>query len=207
MASTTYRFDPRDPVPTVGGNISVGFEFMPAGGYDQRTRVGAFASSESLPLAARSDVLVFESEPLARDLEVTGPITARLWVSSSALDTDFTAKLIDLYPPSVDYPDGYALNLTDSIIRARFRNSFEKPELMRPAEVYELSFPLYPTSNLFKAGHRIRVDISSSNFPRFDVNPNTGGPLGLPGTIVVAENTIYHDTDHPSHLVLPVVEE
>jgi putative CocE/NonD family hydrolase len=104
-------------------------------------------------------------------MEVTGPLTANLWISSSALDTDFTVKLIDVYPPSADYPDGYALNLTDSIMRARFRDSFTKPELMTPGEVYQLSFPLYPVSNVFKQGHRIRVDISSSNFPRFDVTP------------------------------------
>jgi uncharacterized protein len=204
-ASTGWRFDPRDPVPTVGGNISVGFEFMPAGGFDQRTRPDSFASNDALPLSARHDVCVFTSELLACDVEVTGPITANLWVSSSALDTDFTAKLIDLYPPSADYPDGYALNLSDSIIRARYRNSFEKPELLTPGEVYKVSFPLYPTSNLFKAGHRIRVDISSSNFPRFDVNPNTGAPLGEPGSIVVTENSVYHEAEHPSHVVLPVV--
>jgi putative CocE/NonD family hydrolase len=126
---------------------------------------------------------------------------------ASALDTDFTVKLIDVYPPSPDYPDGYALNLTDSIMRARFRDSFAKPELMAPNEIYQLSFPLYPTSNLFKRGHRIRVDISSSNFPRFDVNPNTGGPLGEPGGMVVADNTIHHDSDRPSHIVLPVIKD
>ncbi|MGH7934833.1 MAG: CocE/NonD family hydrolase [Candidatus Binataceae bacterium] len=201
-----YRFDPRDPVPTVGGCISVGFEFMPAGGFDQRTRPGAFGAREPLPLAARPDVLTFVGEPLDRDLEATGTITVNLWVSSSALDTDFTAKLIDVYPPSPDYPDGYALNLTDSIIRARYRNSFSKPESMKPGEVYKLSFPFYPTSNRFARGHRIRVDVSSSNFPRFDVNPNSGGPLGEPGTLAIADNTVYHDLRHPSHLVLPVVE-
>jgi putative CocE/NonD family hydrolase len=210
FAATTYRFDPRDPVPTVGGNISVGFEIMPAGGFDQRGRAGVsspLTALDPLPLAARPDVLVFQTEPLERDLEVTGPIIANLWVSSSALDTDFTVKLIDAYPPSADYPDGYALNLTDSIMRARFRDSFTKPELMTPNEVYQLSFPLYPTSNVFKRGHRIRVDISSSNFPRFDVNPNTGGTLGEPGGTVVADNTIHHDGDRPSHIVLPIVED
>jgi uncharacterized protein len=205
-SASTYRFDPRDPVPTVGGNISVGFEFMPAGGFDQRTRIGGFTANEPLPLAARADVVVFASEPLDHDVEVTGPITVKLWVSSSALDTDFTAKLIDVYPPSADYADGYALNLTDSILRARYRDSFERPELMTPGEVYQISFPLYPTSNVFKAGHSIRVDISSSNFPRFDVNPNSGGALGEAGPIVVAENTIFNDAARPSHIVLPIVE-
>jgi len=102
-----------------------------------------------------------------------------LWAASSALDTDFTAKLIDVYPPSEEHPEGLAVNITDSILRARYRNSYEKPELLTPGEVYEFVFQLYPTSNVFKAGHRIRLDVSSSNWPRFDVNPNTGGPLGL----------------------------
>jgi putative CocE/NonD family hydrolase len=209
FAATTYRFDPRDPVPTIGGNISVGFEIMPGGGFDQRggkAESPAIKGLDPIPLAARPDVVVFQTEVLRRDLEVTGPITASLWVSSCALDTDFTVKLLDVYPPSSDYPDGYCLNLTDSIMRARFRNSFSKPELMAPNEVYQLSFPLYPISNVFKLGHRVRVDISSSNFPRFDVNPNTGGPLGEPGGTVVADNTVHHDSERPSHIVLPVIE-
>ncbi|MGH7986425.1 MAG: CocE/NonD family hydrolase [Candidatus Binataceae bacterium] len=202
---TTYRFDPREPVPTIGGCISVGFEFMPAGGFDQRTRPATFGTDESLPLAARPDVPTFISEPLQHDVEVTGTITVNLWISSSATDTDFTAKLIDVYPPNADYPGGYALNLTDSIIRARYRNSYSKPELMRPGEIYQLSFQLYPISNRFMSGHRLRVDISSSNFPRFDVNLNNGGPLGVPGPIVIADNTIHHDAAHPSHLLMPVI--
>lgn len=202
--ASTFRFDPRDPVPTVGGCISVGFEFMPPGGFDQRTRSPLFAG-DSLPLASRPDVLVFVSEPLAEPLEVTGSPTVKLWVSSSARDTDFTAKLIDLYPPSADYPDGYALNLTDSIIRMRFRDSWTEPRPMAPGEVYEVSIPFYPVSNLFARGHQIRLDISSSNFPRFDVNPNTGGPLGEPGGMVIADNTVHHALAYPSHIVLPVV--
>jgi hypothetical protein len=204
-SSTTYRFDPADPVPTVGGCISVGFEFMPPGGFDQRTSPDRFNQLDALPLAARRDVLVFQTEPLANDLEVTGPITANLWIASTAPDTDFTAKLIDVYPPSVDWPDGFALNLTDSIMRARFRKSWSEPELIRPGEVCKLSFEMYPVSNLFKRGHRIRVDVSSSNFPRFDVNPNNGGPLGVPGPLVVADNTVFHDSARLSHFVLPVV--
>jgi uncharacterized protein len=206
FAATTYQFDPREPVPTVGGNISVGFEIMPGGGFDQRARASVTADlHDPLPLAARPDVVVFQTAALESDLEVTGSITANLWVSSSALDTDFTVKIIDVYPASTDYPDGYALNLTDSIMRARFRDSFTKPELMAPNEVYQLNFPLYPISNVFKQGHRIRVDVSSSNFPRFDVNPNTGGTLGETGGMVAANNTVHHDADRPSHLVLPVI--
>lgn len=202
--ASTFRFDPRDPVPTVGGCISVGFEFMPPGGFDQRTRSPLFAG-DSLPLASRPDVLVFVSEPLEEPMEITGSPVVKLWVSSSARDTDFTAKLIDLYPPSADYPDGYALNLTDSILRMRFRSSWTNPEPMTPGEVYEVSIPLYPVSNLFARGHRIRLDISSSNFPRFDVNPNIGGPLGEPGGMIVADNTVHHGAVRPSHIVLPVV--
>jgi putative CocE/NonD family hydrolase len=130
----------------------------------------------------------------------------KLWASSSAKDTDFTAKLIDVYPPNPDYPDGLAMNLTDSIIRARYRNGYEKPELLTPHEVYLFTFELYPTSNVFKAGHRIRLDISSSNFPRFDVNPNTGGPLGTERRVEVAQQAVYHDAEHPSHVVLPIIE-
>jgi putative CocE/NonD family hydrolase len=136
---------------------------------------------------------------------VTGAATVKLWVSSTARDTDFTAKLIDLYPPSADYPDGYALNLTDSIIRMRFRESWTNPTPITPGEVYEASIPCYPISNLFAGGHRIRLDISSSNFPRFDVNPNSGGPLGEPGPIVIADNTVYHAAGRPSHILLPLV--
>lgn len=124
---------------------------------------------------------------------------------SSAVDTDCTAKLIDVYPPEPDYPEGYTLNVSDSIVRARYRNSREKSELMNPGEIYEFTVVLYPTSNLFQQGQRIRLDISSSNFPRFDINPNTGEPLGQEQRKVVAENTIYHDREHPSHIVLPIV--
>jgi putative CocE/NonD family hydrolase len=121
------------------------------------------------------------------------------------VDTDFTAKLIDVHPPSADFPAGIDMNLEDGIIRARFRNSLEKQELMKPGVAYEFTIPLYPTSNLFKAGHRIRLDISSSNFPRFDVNPNTGEPLNGHRRMAVATNTVYHDRGRPSHVILPVI--
>lgn len=121
------------------------------------------------------------------------------------MDTDFTAKLIDVHPPSPDFPAGIDMNLEDGIIRARFRNSLEKQELLVPGEVYRFTIQLYPTSNVFKAGHSIRLDISSSNFPRFDVNPNSGEPLNLHRRMVTATNTIYHDRAHPSHVTLPVI--
>ena len=204
-ASTTYAFDPADPVPTIGGNISVGYEILPNGAFDQRGSSAAYGAKDGLPLAARADVLVFQTPELAEDVEVTGPIELELWASSSCVDTDFTAKLLDVYPPNADYPDGYAMNLGDSIIRCRYRNDRSKPELLTPGEVVELTITLYPTSNLFAAGHRIRLDISSSNFPRFDVNPNTGDPLGRHRRTLVAHNTVYHDAARPSHVVLPII--
>jgi putative CocE/NonD family hydrolase len=129
----------------------------------------------------------------------------KLWASSSAPDTDFTAKLIEVHPPTKDFPAGIDMNIEDGIIRARFRNSLDREELMKPGTVYEFTIRLYPTSNVFKAGHRIRLDISSSNFPRFDVNPNTGEPLNMNRRMQKAVNTIYHDQAHPSHVVLPII--
>ena len=164
-----------------------------------------YGCRDTLPLSARHDVLVFRTDPLPEAVEVLGPLEMILWASSSAVDTDFTVKLIDEYPPNPDHPEGYALNLTDSIIRARYRNSREKAEPLTPGEVCELRIPMYPTGNLFGAGHRIRLDVSSSNFPRFDVNPNTGEPLGLHTHSEVAHQRVFHDPQRPSRLVLPVM--
>jgi putative CocE/NonD family hydrolase len=150
-------------------------------------------------------VLVFRTPPLETSVEVTGPLTVRLWISSSAVDTDFTAKLVDEYPASDDYPEGFALNLVDSIIRCRYRDSWEREALMNPGHVYEVTIELPPTSNLFVRGHRIRLDISSSNFPRFDVNPNTGEPMGRHTHQVVARNTVYFNRARASHIQLPIV--
>ena len=204
--ASCFSFDPRDPVPTIGGGISAADPIMGAGAFDQRGNSRFFGCQDTLPLNARSDVLTFQSPPLENDVEVTGPITVKLHASSSARDTDFTAKLIDVCPLSDDYPDGLAINLTDSIIRARYRNGWDAPELLEPGTIYELVFELYPTSNVFKKGHRIRLDISSSNWPRFDVNPNTGGDLGVERRAEIAEQTIYHEPEHPSHVVLPIIE-
>ena len=203
---TEYAFDPSDPVPTLGGNMTHTNAITPVGPTDQRCRPEYLAcQGDSLPLAARADVLAFETDPLERDMEVTGPLTARLWVSSSAPDTDFTAKLVDVYPPSLDFPHGFAMNLADGIVRARYRNSQERAELLEPEHVYELEIDLAATSNLFQAGHRIRLDISSSNFPRFDVNPNTGERVNFHTHQEVARNRLYHDPERPSHVVLPIV--
>lgn len=157
------------------------------------------------PIADRADVLVFQTPPLEEDIEITGPIEVNLWVSSTAPDTDFTAKLLDVHPPSDDYPDGYHMNLVDSILRCRYRNSWTEPELMSPTEMYLIKITLPPTSNLFKAGHRIRVDISSSNFPRFDINPNTGEPMGRHTQTQTARNTLYLGKPNLSHIVLPII--
>jgi hypothetical protein len=217
-----YQFDPKHPVPTIGGNISSEnappsrksyparpndtANLMERGAWDQRCRTQFWTCEDERPLSARNDVLVFQTAPLEQDMEVTGPLVVKLWASSSAPDTDFTAKLIDVYPPNPDFPAGIDLNIGDSIVRARYRAGVNQPPaLMKPGEVYEFTIELYPTSVVFQRGHRIRVDISSSNFPRFDVNPNTGEPLNDNRRTAVAVNTIYHDAQHPSQIVLPVI--
>ena len=201
-----YIFNPERPVPTIGGNLSSGLPIMEPGGFDQRETPDFYGCQPPyLPLASRPDVLVFQTPPLSEDIEITGPISVKLWVSSSAPDTDFTAKLVDVYPPSEDYPEGYALNLTDGILRAKFRNSWERTELLEPGRVYAIEIELYPTADRFVRGHRIRLDVSSSNFPRLDVNGNTGENPARSQVKVPAENAVYHDSEHPSQVVLPVV--
>jgi uncharacterized protein len=176
------------------------------GAFDQREHERFFGCRRpGVPLAARTDVVVFETEPLAGDVAVVGPIVVRLHVSSNCPDTDFTAKLVDVHPPNADYPQGYAMNVTDGILRCRYRNSWERPEPMRPGEICEIVIEPFATCNLFRAGHRIRLDISSSNFPRYDVNYNTGEPEGRATTRRIATNCLHLDRAHPSHLVLPVV--
>ena len=231
-APARFSFDPARPVPTIGGPVTGFFEmvlpaermdpfwikYMPPwvlmrsvvadGPAHQQEAPGIVGCAPPYqPLATRSDVLVFETRPLTEAVEVTGAIEVRLWISSSATDTDFTAKLIDVYPPSADYPAGYHMNLCDSIIRCRYRDSFEVETLMTPGHVYEVRIALTPTSNLFGVGHRIRLDISSSNFPRFDLNPNTGEPMGQHTHTLVAHNTVYLDRDRPSHVVLPIIAD
>src|SRR5262249_16850684 len=150
-------------------------------------------------------VLVYQTSPLAEDMEVTGRLIVKLWASSDGPDTDFTAKLIDVYPPSHDYPAGIDLNVGDSIVRARYRDSLEQPKPLTPGQPVEFTIEMYPTSLVFRRGHRIRLDISSSNFPRFDVNPNTGEAPGQDRDRRVALNTVYHDPDHSSRILLPVI--
>ena len=171
-------------MPTVGGNNLVG---AAAGPYDQ-TKV-----------EERADVLVYSTKPLEQDVEVTGPVKMILHAASSARDTDFTAKLVDVHP------DGKAYNLCDGIIRARFRNDLTKEALLETGKVEKFEIDLWVTSNLFKRGHRIRLEVSSSNFPRFDRNPNSGNPFGTDTELLSARQTIFHDADRPSHLLLPVI--
>jgi len=203
--STTYTFDPAHPVPTIGGNVSAR---VGDGAYDQRERADFPGSSPPyLPLRSRRDIVVFQTTPLEEDLVVVGPIEVVLYASSSAVDTDFTAKLLDVYPPSEHFPSGFDMNVSDALIRASYRDGRLERDLIEPGRVYRLLIRPFPTANVFKKGHRIRVDISSSNFPRFDVNPNTGEPLGRNRRMQKADNTIWHSARRASHIVLPVLAE
>ncbi|WP_420632768.1 CocE/NonD family hydrolase [Candidatus Palauibacter sp.] len=208
-SSTTYTYDPRNTVSSNGRCIvaygpALEFGFQGMGPRDQiemETLPGH--GIPGMPIASRPDVLVFQSAPLAAELTIAGNLTAVLHVSSDAPDTDFYVKLLDVHPSSPDYPSGYAFPVSEGILRARYRESFEQPRLMEAGEVYRLEFPLEPSANLFKAGHRIRVDVYSSSFPNFDINRNTGDPNDR--TWRVANNTIHHDTTRPSYVSLPVL--
>jgi hypothetical protein len=201
--STTFTYDPMNPVPTIGGNVSARVK---DGAFHQRERPDFHGSQPPfLPLKSRDDILVFQSEPLDQEVTIAGPIEVILHCSSTAVDTDFTVKLLDIYPPSSDFPEGYDLNLTDGIVRMSYRNARKTRELIQPNQVYEVKLNLFPTANLFKKGHRIRVDISSSNFPRWDLNPNSGEPLGESRRKIEADNTIYHSQAFPSRIVLPII--
>jgi uncharacterized protein len=183
----SFVYDPLHPVPTMGGSVCCNPRIFPWGPMDQR------------PIERRRDLLVYSTAPLSSDTEITGPVKVVLNVSSTASDTDFTAKLVDVYP------DGRALNLTDGILRARYRESLEKPKLMIPGTVYRLSIDAGVTSNVFRAGHVIRLEISSSNFPRFDRNPNTGTSVENETRMLKATQTVYHDRYRPSYMLLPVI--
>ena len=185
----TYIYDPANPVPTVGGPLCCDGEHFAGGPRDQ---------SE---IEKRQDVLVYSTAPLQQDVEVTGPVTLNLFAKSSAVDTDFTAKLVDVGP------DGFARNVTEGILRAKYRESTKgAPKLITPGEVYEYKIDMWSTSNVFLKGHKIRLEVSSSNFPRFDRNLNTGKDSATSSEMVKATNTILHDAAHPSALILPVVE-
>ncbi len=200
-----YLFNPDDPVPTIGGALTSGQPIFEGGAFDQREAPQFFgAKGHGLPLSSRPDVLSFETTALEEDVFVAGPIKLRLFIASDAPDTDFTAKLIDVYPPSADYPTGYAMNLSDGILRCRYRKSWEQPEPLPAGEIVEITIEAFATANLFARGHRIRVDISSSNFPKYDVNPNTGEPEGSGRVRRIAHNHVYCGSLHPSAISLPI---
>ena len=179
-----FTYDPDNPVPTVGG---------------QSMFIDNNGPMDRRPVERRDDVLVYSTALLSNDLEVTGAIDLTLYAASSTPDTDFTATLIDVHP------NGSAINICEGIVRARFRESYEAPTLIDPGAIYEYKIRLWETSNVFKAGHRVRIEISSSNFPRFDRNLNTGHTPGMDAEMQVAQQTIYHSAQHPSHITLPVI--
>jgi len=185
----SYIYDPANPVPTKGGPVCCTGKNSPAGSFDQRD------------IEIRNDVLIYSTEPLKEGIEVTGKLDAVFYVSSSAKDTDFTAKLIDVYP------DGRAFNVEEGVLRARYREGQDKEVWMEEGEVYELHIDMDASSNFFGPGHRIRLEVSSSNFPRFDRNLNTGGKNYDEDEWVTARNSIHHTKIYPSHLLLPVIEK
>jgi putative CocE/NonD family hydrolase len=187
-----YVYDPDDPVPTLGGNHSIcwgdAFHVIQPGPFDQRA------------VEQRPDVLTYTTPPMEADAEVTGPIVLHLYAATDACDTDWTAKVVDVHP------DGRAINLTEGNLRARFRKSiYEPPELVEPGKVYAYKIEIQPTSNVFLKGHRIRLEVSSSNFPLWDRNPNTGHTHGQDDELRVARQTVFHSAECPSRLVLPII--
>ena len=185
--SDSYVYDPGNPTPTMGGPLCCAQELMEPGPRDQRS------------VENRDDVLVYSLGPLQQDLNVTGPVKATLFVKSSAVDTDFTGKLVDVAP------DGFAMDVAEGILRMRARESREHSSLINPGQIYQIDLDLWATSNVFLRGHTLRLEISSSNFPRFDRNLNTGEAINVGRRFVSATNTILHDEQHPSALVLPVI--
>jgi uncharacterized protein len=229
-AARRFTYDPEDPVPTIGGNYCAvgelpaqgeGMEpmwmrllnpalllrnIMTPGPVDQAESAAYFTAKEPyVRLSERPDVLVYQTETLEEAVEITGRGEVELWIASSALDTDFTAKLIDVYPPNDDYPGGYDMLVNDSIIRTRFREGFDREVMMEPGTPYLVRIQLPPTSNVFARGHRIRIDVSSSNFPRLERNPNTGEPIGRHTRMAKADQTVFSDAGRPSRVTLPVV--
>jgi putative CocE/NonD family hydrolase len=182
-----FTYDPANPVPTVGGPLCCDGDHLPGGPRDQKA------------VEARPDVLVYSTLPLGKDLEVTGPVSLELYASSAAVDTDFTAKLVDVLP------DGRAINISEGILRASYRDSNTTPTPLVPGQIYKLTIDMAATSNVFLKGHKIRLEISSSNFPRFDRNLNTGKSAANSAEFVKAAQTIYHDAAHPTALILPIL--
>jgi len=205
-----YRYDPEDPVPTVGGALTSGEPLMQGGAFDQRESDSVFKYRgwpNGRPLAERKDVLVFQTPPLERALVVSGSIVVQLFVSTDCPDTDFTAKLIDVYPPNADYPEGFAMNITDGIFRLRYRDGWEHEAMAEAGEIYQIEIRPFAVANLFQTGHRLRLDVSSSNYPHFDLNPNTGAPEGCAVDFRIATNRVHFGARYPSRLQLPTVND
>lgn len=187
-----FKTDPANPVPSIGGAITSGAPVMEGGAFDQVTTEQTFGAVPPFqPLGSRSDVLVFATTPLIEDVEIAGPVTVQLTLETDVPDADITIKLIDWAPPNADYPNGFAMNLTDGILRLRYRNDWSRPELLADGEKVEVTIEAAPTANLFRAGHRIRIDISGSNFPKFDVNPQTGEPENKANGTRVATSRLF----------------
>lgn len=200
-----WTHDPRHPVPSIGGAIASGAPLMVAGAFDQRERQGWFAHQHpGRPIAERPDVLVFETAPLTAPLEVTGQFEALLHVASSAEDTDLVLRLIDVCPPSADWPQGFALNLAHAVLRLSFRHGFDQPRPIIPGEIMPIHLKGFPTSNLFMPGHRLRIEIASSHFPHFDINTGRVPPATTEDALVPAHNRLHFSAAHPSHILLPM---
>jgi predicted acyl esterase len=223
-----FVYDPRHPMPTVAGNVSSMTQNLPPfprmmrtgdpitlreslvlqGAADQVTHAGVRGAEPPFgDLADRPDTLVFATAPFEVETEITGSPEVEIYMSSDAPDTDIYCMLQDIYPASEAWPDGYRMNLCDSLFRLRYREGFDRPVMIEAGEVVKVRFPLYPISNAFQPGHRLRLLVSSSSFPRFDPNPNTGEPIGRHTHTRVARNAIHHDPQHPSRLILPVVRK
>ena len=182
-----FAYDPQQPVPSLGGNDCCGMPF-PTGPRDQR------------PVELRSDVLVYTGEILTKPLAIAGPVKMNLFAATDGTDTDFMIKLVDVYP------DGSAMNVAEGILRARFHNGLDRPELLTPNKQYSFEIDMRGTANVFLPGHRIRVDVTSSNFPQYDRNPNTGEDLGVSDHVRTAVQTVFHSNDRRSHILLPVID-
>lgn len=223
--TTSFTADPENPLPTIAGNVSSLTENLPVpgrskmpdpttmrrsiviqGAADQVTRADLRCKPPFGPLADRPDAIVFETATLANPVEIIGPVSVSLHVSCDAPDTDIFAMLLDIYPESPEWPDGYRLNIADGIMRLRYREGMDRPKLLIPGEIVNVSFPLYPVCNLFDRGHRIQLLIGGSSFPRFDVNPNTGEPIGRHTAKRKARITVHHSAAHPSSVMLPVMQ-
>lgn len=205
-SAISYDFDPNNPVPSVGGNLQSLAPLSRSGPYSQVEQAGFFPCKQPyLPLASRPDVLVFETEPLKEAVELAGTVVVDLWISTDGPDTDFTAKIVDVYPANPDYPQGYAMILTDGIRRLRYVEDDTKERFRTPGELVQVKVILPPVANRFEVGHKIRIDVSSSNFPKYDVNSNTGEPEGKARRKRTALNTVFMDANRPSHAVLPII--